>query len=247
MIEAQIICCHPCDIPDLGIVGLMRGEQRWVSDAAARGSSDLRKEQAKGNVRVSRKPRRPNANPRRPAPPFVAQSRPQNNERPANQPVVEKITETIVEKTVVQEVDTEKLRQELLGDLVGGLREVIAEEVGKAVSQAAPQAPQQAPAPAAVLDAAQLESVLENVLGRMGPVATGGGAGTTSGRARKPSGPEEPLFIPKQIVPKDTKGKIDVKQKATEGGGDLDDAQAALRALKRNKRGKKNGNEENKS
>ena len=45
MIEAKIICSHPCDIPDLGIIGLKRGEERWVSVAAAQASQDLTKEQ----------------------------------------------------------------------------------------------------------------------------------------------------------------------------------------------------------
>jgi hypothetical protein len=246
MIEAQIICCHPCDIPDLGIVGLKRGEQRWVSMAAAQTSADLRKEQGKGNVRVNRKARRLNANPRRPAPPFVAQSRPQNNERAENK-VVEKRVETVVEKTIVQEVDTEKLKQELLGDLIPGIREAIAAEVGKVATQAAQAAPQPAPAPQAAIDPAQLEGVLENVLRRVGGSVGAPGAGGSSGGARRPSGPAEPVFIPNQIVAKDAKAKIDVKQQATEGGEDLDDAQAALRALKRQRRGKKNGNEENKS
>jgi hypothetical protein len=160
--------------------------------------------------------------------------------------VVEKHTETVVEKTVVQEVDTEKLKAELLGDLIPGLRSVIAEEVGKMAAQSAPQAPQAAPAPQAALDAAQLESVLEGVLQRVMP-AGGAVAPGSSGRARKPSGPEEPVFIPGQIVSKDTKAKIDVKKKTSEGGGDLDDAQAALRALRGNRRGKKNVNEENES
>lgn len=235
MIEAQIICCHPCDIPDLGIIGLRRGEQRWVSEASARASVDLRKEQGKGNVRVSRKPRR-GQQPKRPPPPFVAQSRPQNNP-PTTNMVVEKHTETVVEKTIVQEVDTAKLKEELLGELLPGLRSAIAEEVGKVAAQVASQAPQAAPAAAPGLDAAQLEGVLENVLQRVLPA----GGVAAPGAARRPSGPKEPVFIPDKIVSKDTKAKIDVKQKTSEGAGDLDDADAALRALRR---GKKNVNEE---
>lgn len=244
MIEAQILCCNPCDIPDLGIVGLRRGEQRWVSDTAALSSKDLKKEQAKGNVRVSRKARRVlRAPPGRPPPPFVAQSRPQNNQRPANAPVAEPRVETIIEKTVVQEVDTDKLKAELLSDLLPGLRSAIAEEMGKLTAQNAAQASQAAPAPAAGIDAAQLEGVLESVLRRVGvPTASGGTQG-----GRKTSGPVEPVFIPKTIVSKDIKAKINVNQKTSEGAGDLDDAEAALRALRGKRRGKKNVNEENNS
>lgn len=245
MIEAQIICCNPCDIPDLGIVGLKRGEQRWVSIAAAQSSKDLAKEQGKGNVRVARKVQRKTAVPSRPAPPFVAHSRPQNKDPvEKNNTVVEHHHETVVRETVVQEVDTEKLKAELLGDLIPGLRSVIAEEVGKVAAQAASEAAIAAPVPAASLDPAQLEGVLENVLRRVMPE---GGVAGVAPRARKSTGPEEPLFIPGKIVSKDTKAKIDVKQKATEGGEDLDDAQAALRALRSKKRGRKNGNEENES
>jgi len=244
MIEAQIICCNPCDIPDLGIVGLKRGEQRWVSIAAAQSSKDLAKEQGKGNVRVNRKAQRKGAVPTRPAPPFVAHSRPQNKEPADSGKVVEHRIETFVEKTVVQEVDTERLKAELLGDLIPGLRSVIAEEVGKVAAQAASEAAPTAPTPAPALDPAQLEGVLENVLRRVVPE---GGVAGAAPRARKSSGPEEPLFIPDKIVSKDTKAKIDVKQKASEGGEELDDAQAALRALRSKKRGRKNGNEENES
>lgn len=245
MIEAQILCCHPCDIPDLGMSGLKRGEERWVSDTAARNSKDLQKEQAKGNVRVSRKPRRMIRNPRQPPPPFVAQSRPQSHEPRA--PRVEKETvlkETIVKETVVQEIDTEKLKADLLKDLLPGLRSAIADEIGKIAAQSAPEPAQEAPAPAAGIGAAELERVLESVLQRVAP---GGVAPAGSSGARRPSGPEEPVFIPGNLVSKDTKAKIDVKQKSTEGGGGLDDAQAALRALKRQKRGNNNGNKENKS
>ena len=240
MIEAQILCCHPCDIPDLGIVGLRRGEQRWVSDASAQASADLRKEQGKGNVRVSRKAHRISSNPRRPAPPFVAQSRPQNRPPPENK-VIEKHTETVIEKTVIQEVDTVKLKEELLEELMGGLRSVIAEEVGKVAAQVASHTPQAAPAPASSLDATHLENVLESVLRRVGSGGVPGPVRGPSGPKRGPSGPKEPVFIPDKIVSKDTKAKIDVKQKTSEGAGDLDDAEAALRALRGKRRGKKEG------
>lgn len=249
MIEAQIICCNPCDIPDLGIVGLKRGEQRWVSLAAAQASQDLLKEQSKGNVRVKRKPQRGNSSgrtsPPRPAPPFVAHSRPQRKDsgEPSKPSQVVEHHETVIEKTVVQEVDTDKLKAELLGDLLPGLRSVIAEEVGKVAAQNTP-APQSTPS--ASLDPAQLESVLESVMRRVG-VPTGDGVSSTGGDTRKSSGPKEPMYLPNKIIGKDTKAKIDVAQKASEGGGDLDDAQAALRALRGKKRGRKNGNEENES
>jgi len=225
MIEAKITVNSPCDIPDLGLFGLKRGQTCWVDDLKAKNSRDLERQRNMGAVRVARQTRRKMAAPRNPPPPFVAQSRPQV--KPAPEPVVEKHVETVIEKTVVEQVDTEKLRAEILGDLLPGIRAVIAEEVGKA----------QAPAPQGGIDASQLEDVLESVLRRVAPA--GGVAAAPSGGSRRSSGPEEPVFIPDQILSKDAQAKIDVKQKATEGGSDLDEAEAALRALKRKKRGRK--------
>lgn len=244
MIEAQIICCEKCEIPDLGLA-MMPGEEQWVSEAVARNSKDLRRVQGMGKVRVYRKARQMPRNPKRPPPPFVARSRPQVVDRGEPKVVeVEKVVEKVVEvervEVVKQEVDTEKLKAELLGDLLPGLRAVVAEEMSKAVAQAAPAPAQEVPAPAPSVDPEQLESVLERVVRRVVP-AGGAVPGTAAARA---SGPEEPLFIPGNIVDKDAKAKIDVKSKATEGTDDLDDAQAALREIKRKRRAKKDGNEE---
>ena len=237
MIEAQIICCEKCDIPDLGL-NLVPGEEQWVSDVVARDSKDLQRAKVAGKVRVYRKTRRMSQTPKRPAPPFVLRSRPPA--RPHQDPqVVEKTVE--VEKIVVQEVDTEKLKAELRGDLLGellgdllpGLRAVVAEEMGKAVAQqASQQASQQAqvpvPASAQGIDADELESVLEKVVRRVG-VSTGGRD------SRSSAGPEEPLFIPGKIVEKgkDMKGSISVKSTTSDEAGDVDEAQAALREMRR--------------
>jgi hypothetical protein len=244
MIEAKIICSHPCDIPDLGILGLKRSEERWVSVAAADASRDLAKEQRKGNVRVYRKMRKRNMAPKRPAPPFVAASRPPVRER-VDPEVVEKHIEVerIVEVESSVDVDelARKMKSELLGDLIPDIKEAIAQEVGKALAQQPQRAPEPAAPAAPAMDASQLESVLEGVLRRVG-ISGGGGGGSQGGS--KTSGPEEPLFIPSAIVDKGAKGKITVKSKKSEETDDLDDAQAALREMKRARRGKKKGNEE---
>ena len=73
MIEAQIICCEKCDIPDLGL-NLVPGEEQWVSDVVARDSKDLQRAKVAGKVRVYRKTRRMSQTPKRPAPPFVLRS-----------------------------------------------------------------------------------------------------------------------------------------------------------------------------
>jgi len=241
MIEAKIICSHPCDIPDLNIFGLKRGEERWVSASAAQASQDLAKEQGKGHVRVYRKVRRKEAAPRRPAPPFVAGSRPPVPER-AEPEVVEKHIERVVEVESSVDVDelARKMKSELIGDLIPDLKEAIAQEVGRALAEHPQKAPEPAPAASPSMDAAQLESMLEGVLRRVG--VSGGGGGAREGSRAK--GPEDPLFIPTAIVDKDAKGKISVKSKKSEGTDDLDDAQAALREMKRARRGRKKGNEE---
>jgi hypothetical protein len=242
MIEAQIICSEPCDIPDLGIIGLKRGEERWVALSTAESSADLKKEQAKGNLRVYRKARRMEKAPKRPPPPFVTRSRP--TVPPKAEPiVVERVVEVERVEVVKQEVDTEKLRAEILAELLPGVRSAVAEEMGKiAASQEATQPVQEAPAAAPGIDASQLENALENVMRRVMPA---GGAAPGAPGAQRRSGPEEPMFIPSEIVKKDTKAKIDVKSKKSGETGDLDDAQAALRAMKRQKRGRKSKSEEN--
>ena len=198
--------------------------------------------QGKGNVRVYRKVRRMETAPRRPAPPFVAASRPPVRER-AQPEVIEKHIEVEVERIVESQIDIDelarKMKAELLGDLIPNLKDVIAQEVGKALASQEPTPAPQAPEPAPPgLDAAQLENVLEGVLRRVG--VGGGGA---AGQGSRVTGPADPLFIPKDIVDKDAKGKITVKSKKSEGTDDLDDAQAALREI-RARRGKKQGNEE---
>jgi hypothetical protein len=244
MIEAKIICSHPCDIPDLGITGLKRGEERWVSISAADASQDLLKEQRKGNVRVYRKVRRRETAPRRPAPPFVAASRPRVPERKEPE-VIEKHheVERVVEASVNVEELARRMKSELIGDLIPDIKEAIAQEVGKALAQQPqqPQQPRELTEPAApAMDAAQLESLLESVLRRVGVQ----GGGTASQQAETAEGPEDPLFIPSVIIDKGAKGKITVKSKKSKGTDDLDDAQAALREMKRARRGKKKDNEE---
>jgi len=237
MIEAQIICSNPCDIPDLGIVGLKRGEERWVSIITAESSADLRKERIKGNVRVYRKVRRMEKTPKRPPPPFVLRSRPAVPEKPEPK-LVDRIVEVERIEVVRQEVDTEELAQQVkakfLQDLLPELQAVIAEEVGRGIAaQEARQAVQEAPEERPGLDRVELESVLESVLRRVLPdseraISTPDGA--------EIGGIEEPIFIPRDVVKKDVEAKIEVRSKEVEGGGELDDAQTALRALKRKKR-----------
>ena len=237
MIEAQIICSNPCDLPDLGIYGLKRGEERWVTVNAATSSSDLRREQRKGNVRVYRKVRHTTNPPKRPAPPFVAGSRPMAPRKPPPEPVREVPPAVPVDAEEI----AAKIRSELLGELIPGIREAISQEVGKAVAQSQAQAP--AAAPQAGVDPEQLEAMLKRVVATAAG-SGGSAAGSRSSSASENSGPEEPLFIPSKIVDKDTKGKIKVKSAKSEGGDDLDEAKRALAALKRGGGGRKKGSQD---
>jgi hypothetical protein len=223
MIEAQVICSCPCKIQDLGL-DLERGQEVWLADETARGSLDLLREQAKGNVRVMRKSRRMDRRDpvRSHPPPFVALTRPQHR-APVEQP-----PEPRPEVVQGPPVDTDALAREVQMKIVEGLRPMIAEELGKALAsqQQAEVAPAPAPAPAAQLDQAQLAGVLESVLRRVMP--TGGAPG-----AAREVASEDPLYMPGKLVDKDAKAKIDVKQTSSDETSDLDDAAAALRKIKR--------------
>lgn len=233
MIEAHIICCAPCDIPDLGIYGLQRGEERWVSLLSAESSQDLRKEQGKGNIRVARKARRVTKQLPRVTPPFVVASRPSSQPlqiaAPSAEPTVVEVP-VEVPAQVDQDEIANKVRKELVGDLVPSLRQLIAEEVGKAISSQAPQESSEKEAPEApAMGAAEIASVMESVLRKMGT----GGASTPS------AGPEDPLFIPNDLVNKDAKGKISIETAQSSEASDLDDAQELLRQMKKARKGKK--------
>jgi hypothetical protein len=217
-IEAQVICSSPCKIQDLGL-DLQRGEEVWLADETARGSLDLQREQAKGNVRVMRKTRRMDRREpmRSHPPPFVALTRPQHRV-PDNKPVEPLVVESAP-------VDTDAIAREVQMKIVEGLRPMIAEELGKALASQQSEVAAPAPAPAAQLDSAQLAGVLESVLRRVMPAGAPASARAVSS--------EDPLYMPGKLVDKDAKAKIDVKQTSSEETSDLDDATAALRKIKR--------------
>ena len=208
--EAQIICSHPCEIPDLGL-RLLRGEERWVSLDVAAGSADLRKEQSKGNVRVYRKPRRGlDKAPRLPQPPFVSLGRPVPRPRP-EAPAPERV-----------DVDADAIARKVKAELMGDLRPAIAEEVGRALATVQAQG--------GTVDQGQLETALEHVLRRLLPAGTPAPVGAPVA-ARK--APEEPLYMPQRIVDPDAKARIAVERRSSDGGGDVDDAAEALRAIRK--------------
>lgn len=230
MIEAQIICCRECEIRDLGLK-MLPGQEQWISDLVAGNSADLRSEQRKGNVRVYRRTRRVAREPKLPPPPFVLRSRPQVREREEPK-VIQKVVEKVVE-VVETKVDTEEVARQVRGALQDDLREIIAAEISRVL--AAQEAPAQAPA----LDRADLENALESVLRRL----TGGGEAPIVGERQ--AIPDRPLYLPANLVDKDAKARIAVRESAhEEGGSELDDAATALRKLKKRRAGKTDGNEE---
>ena len=242
MIEAHIICSHPCDIPDLGIIGLKRGEERWISIAASQSSQDLLKEQAKGNVRVYRRVRRnsPTKAPRRPAPPFVAKSRPQSIERPQT----EEKEPQVVEAHIDTDALAKKMKAELLGDLLPNIQDMLAQEVSKVLAaqeKTVPASP--GPSSNAGLETEQLEAVLEGVLRRVG-MGSRSVSPTGSPVESSSADLEDPIFVPSNIVDKNTKGRITISSKESAGADDLDDAQAILRKMKKAKQNKQKDNTE---
>ena len=136
------------------------------------------------------------------------------------------------------EVDTDEIAAKLRAQMLGDLREVVAQEVGKIVAaQTAQEAPKETPAQPAPMDAEQMATVMEAAMKRV--LGTqGGGVVVPSGSsaARSAPGPEEPLYMPSNLVDKDAKVAISVKTETSETGDELDDATAALRAMKKKKK-----------
>ncbi len=87
------------------------------------------------------------------------------------------------------------------------------------------------PAPAA--DNTELLAQMQSMLEKMAPVAVSGAAGAVSRRKRKASA-SEPVYIPSTIV-KDVEARISVQEGEAEGGS-IDEAAAALRALRKRKK-----------
>lgn len=232
MIEARIICSSPCEIHDLGLT-LQRGEETWVAYQVALRSADLRAEIGKGNVRMSRMTRKPGQPLPRHVPPFVALHRAPG---PGVQPhAVRSVEPPKVDPPARPELDLEDLAQRLRAELLGDMRTTVAEEVSRAISSMPT---------AAGLDPSQIGAVLEGVLRRVLPAGGAIAAAPSAARASATTSADEPLYMPTNIVDKDAKGKVVLQSQSSEETGDLDDAAAALRELKR-RRGRTNGDQEN--
>ena len=76
---------------------------------------------------------------------------------------------------------------------------------------------------------AMIQKAVINALGTI-QINTGGGSANT----QVTTGPEEPLYIPSNIVDKDVKGNVNVQSETTNSEG-LDDAAAALKKLRKSK------------
>lgn len=203
-----------------------------MSWQAALSSADLRKEIEKGSVRVERKTRKPGQTSRH-LPPFVALNR---TPGPGVASHVRASVELKVEppKAEPVAVDVEEIARRVRDELLGDVRATVSDEISRALASM-PQS----------LDATQMSAVLEGVLRKVLPA--GGAAApvaSSAPRARASAPADEPLYMPTNIVDKDAKGKVVLESQSSEEIGDLDDAAAALRELKR-QRGKTHGNQEN--
>jgi hypothetical protein len=250
MIESRIICCEPVDLKDLSL-NLRRGQEVWISNDLANRSRDLQRALAMGKVRVTRMERHVANKPPPPPkvlPPFVTRSRPLTK----NEYIRDAISDpdAVLSQEQNHQVLEERLR-ESEERLRENLRETIAEEIAKALAAHAelktpPQGVNSGPSVSAAVDASMIATVMEEVLKKNLPNATSGGVIIPSSRPRTPtSASDEPLYMPSNLVDKNAKSKISVSSNTSGKTEDVDDATAALRALKKNKnRSGTNGNEE---
>jgi len=235
--ETQIICCEPCEIPDLSL-NLHRGEEAWVANVLAKSSKDLKRVVAMGHVRVYQR-MRDKKKARRHAPPSYQRLKPQvRTQTPAapvvpvaapEQVIVEKIVERVVVEKVIEAPNTEALTAQIKRDLLGEMAGTIEAAVAAAMALQASQAPQAPPA----LDAAAMAAIVQQAVAAALPAPVGGGVVVAPSRRREDT-EEAPLYLPTGIVDKNTKAEISV-QSESKGSGELDEATKLLREMKRRK------------
>jgi hypothetical protein len=215
MMEARIECkIREYPIADLGLM-LRRGQIEWVDATKAKGSKELTHAVRIGAVSVRYEERfkvakHPDPPPRR-APPSVGMSRPRRKTAPKASPPAQPVVDTEAIAKRAEEAARKAAREE------GAATRAELARLRQAIEQGSSTGS---------INQGQLEAALKNVLGGLN-ISTAG-APSSGPAAAAPSGPEEPVFIPDNIVDKDAKADIKVESKASEGDG-LDDAAAALR------------------
>jgi len=217
MVEARLTLANgvtsSINIPDLGLI-LRLGEVRWADEQRVRKSICVEALISAGKIRVSyeRRNKKPMSNPT-PKPSIHAVTM----SRPATRVLT---VAGAPSAPSAPSVDVEKL----------------------AAAVASAMAAQVQPAqPDTTLLASMIERAVESAMAKVSISVAGSGAGVVT-QAAVMNGPEEPVYIPSNIV-----GDKPVDIKTTAGVSDasgLDDAARALKAVNRPKRVRKQDNGE---
>lgn len=217
MVEARLTLANgvtsSINIPDLGLI-LRLGEVRWADEQRVRKSICVEALISAGKIRVSyeRRNKKPMSNPT-PKPSIHAVTM----SRPATRVL------TVAGAPSAPSVDVEKLAAAV------------------ASAMAAQVQPAQPAQPDTTLLASMIERAVESAMAKVSISVAGSGAGVVT-QAAVMNGPEEPMYIPSNIV-----GDKPVDIKTTAGVSDasgLDDAARALKAVNRPKRVRKQDNGE---
>ena len=208
MREARVQClCAEFRLPDVLVRGqplvMSKGQEEWLTEAQARGSKDLARAQRIGAVSVEWRERFQVA--KSPRPPWL---------RGKAKPKMARLQPTAAPAPPV--VDTEEVARRAEAAATKAATAAMNKGIGEIKALLAGQStgiPQE-----------QLEAALRNVLpGMTFP------AGGTPRATSNVGGPDEPVFIPKDIVGKGTKASISIEAEASKSEG-LDAAAAALAA-----------------
>ena len=217
MVEARLTLANgvtsSINIPDLGLI-LRLGEVRWADEQRVRKSICVEALISAGKIRVSyeRRNKKPMSNPT-PKPSIHSVTM----SRPATRVL------TAAGAPSAPSVDVEKLAAAV------------------ANAMAAQVQPAQPAQPDTTLLASMIERAVESAMAKVSISVAGSGAGVVT-QAAVMNGPEEPMYIPSNIV-----GDKPVDIKTTAGVSDasgLDDAARALKAVNRPKRVRKQDNGE---
>ena len=213
---------EPVVVADLGVT-VTRHEAVWISRSDLEASDCLRVLIRLGKVRVSsgERVRVSKEPPKKRLPTFVARSRPHGKGVPTPPPKQEAPTGITPEEAQAM---ADKAAQKAAED---------AAKMAVAALLPAIHAIQQNPEATGDLDS-RIEQAVARALGNVSFAAPSGAAPIND---PTPTGPDEPMFIPKGIV-KDDAESLTVKSDSTQSGG-LDDAASALKALRKGKGGGK--------
>lgn len=215
MKEARIECAiREFLVPDLKLK-LRKGQVVFVDADRARRSSDLEDARRVGAVRVrfverarmTKKP--PKAPPRSPPPPNVRLSRKVRRTTP------------VLDPTPAASVDMDEVRRVAREAAEEGTAKGVEEGIRRALDSYVSQ-------PTNAVTTENLKAALVEVLGGLN---LGGGGAPAAAPSSKTKGPDEPVFIPKDIVSKGDKTELNVGSESSDAG-DLDAAAAALKAAK---------------